>query len=71
HGETGLLVDYFSPDALARQVIEVLSHPAEYAHLGPAARNHVVEHYDFLTRTAKVHVDRINSLVPNAKRIEA
>ena len=70
HGETGLLVDYFSPDALAKQVIEVLSHPAEYGHLGPAARNHVVEHYDFLTKTAKIHVDRINSLVPKAMQIE-
>ena len=34
----GLLVDFHDHDALAEQVISVLSAPEEYAHLGPAAR---------------------------------
>ena len=69
HGKTGLLVDFFDPDALAAQVVEVLAHPQDHAHLGPAARAHVVEHYDFLTRCLPEHLARINALVPDSKRI--
>lgn len=69
HGETGLLVDFFDPDKLAGQVIDVLDNPADYAHLGPAARAHVVEKYDFLTRCLPEHIARINSLVPPDRRI--
>jgi glycosyltransferase involved in cell wall biosynthesis len=69
HGETGMLVDFFSPQALADQVSDVLANPAAYAHLGPAARAHVVERYDFLTRCLPEHIARINDLVPAAKRI--
>jgi glycosyltransferase involved in cell wall biosynthesis len=69
HGETGLLVDFFQPEALARQVVEVLSAPGDYAHLGRAARAHVVENYDFLTRCLPVHIDRINGLAPKARPI--
>ncbi len=70
HGKTGLLVDFFDPDALATQVIDVLANPDAYAHLGPAARAHVVETYDFLTRCLPEHIARINALVPKAKRID-
>lgn len=69
HGETGLLVDFFDPDALARQVVEVLARPQDYAHIGPAARAHVVAQYDFLTRCLPEHLARINALVPQDKRI--
>ncbi|MCZ4365276.1 glycosyltransferase family 4 protein [Sulfitobacter dubius] len=69
HGKTGLLVDFFDPDALAAQVVEVLANPQDHAHLGPAARAHVVEHYDFLTRCLPEHLVRINALVPDSKRI--
>lgn len=69
HGETGLLVDFFDPDALAAQVVEVLAHPQDHAHLGPAARAHVVENYDFLTRCLPEHLAQINALVPEGKRI--
>jgi glycosyltransferase involved in cell wall biosynthesis len=69
HGRTGLLVDYFEPDALARQVVEVLERPADFAHLGPAARQSVIESHDFLNRTLPVHVGRINGLLPPATRI--
>ncbi len=60
---TGLLVDYFDPLALARQVVDVLSNPEDHRHLGPAARAHVVEHYDFHTRALPMHVEKINALV--------
>ncbi len=69
HGKNGLLVDFLKPDELASQVIEVLSHPDDYTHLGPAARAHVVRKYDFLTKTLKVHLSKVNSLVPKKKRL--
>jgi glycosyltransferase involved in cell wall biosynthesis len=69
HGETGLLVDFFDPDALAARVADVLASPEDYAHLGVAARAHVVENYDFLTRCLPVHIARINSLLPAHKQL--
>lgn len=69
-GETGLLVDFFDPDALAGRVVDVLSRPEDFAHLGRAARNHVAEKYDFLTKCLPEHIAQINALVPAAKRIE-
>jgi glycosyltransferase involved in cell wall biosynthesis len=69
HGETGLLVDFFDHAALADQVIDVLANPGDHAHLGPAARAHVVEKYDFLTRCLPEHLARMNSLVPADRRI--
>ncbi len=68
-GETGLLVDFLSPEQLAAKVIEVLSHPKDFAALGPAARRHVVDQYDFLRVTRPVHVERMNALVPRSLRI--
>ena len=70
HGETGLLVDFLDPGALAAQVAEVLARPQDFAHLGPAARRHVVAEYDFLTRCLPEHLARINALVPADRRIE-
>ncbi|QFT83302.1 GDP-mannose-dependent alpha-(1-6)-phosphatidylinositol monomannoside mannosyltransferase (plasmid) [Roseovarius sp. THAF27] len=69
HGQNGLLVDFFDPDRLADQVVDVLANPGDHAHLGPAARAHVVETYDFLTRCLPVHVAQMNALVPQARRI--
>ncbi len=70
HGRNGLLFDFFSPDALANQVVEVLSNPDDFVHLGKQARKDAVAKYDFLTRTLGVHLRRINSLVPKKKRIK-
>jgi glycosyltransferase involved in cell wall biosynthesis len=69
HGKTGLLVDFFDPAALAAQVADVLARPEAHAHLGPEARAHVVEDYDFLTRCLPEHLRRINSLVTTAAPI--
>ncbi|MDG4646873.1 glycosyltransferase [Roseibacterium sp. SDUM158017] len=70
HGKNGLLVDFFQPEALARQVVEVLERPEAHAPLGAEARRFVVGTHDFHTRTLPVHISRINSLVPRARRIE-
>lgn len=69
HGETGLLVDFFDSEALATQVTSVLDRPADYAHLGRAARAHVVENYDFLSVCLPEHIRQINALVPEAIRM--
>ncbi|WIY27833.1 glycosyltransferase family 4 protein [Parasedimentitalea psychrophila] len=69
HGETGLLVDFFDCQALADQVIDVLAQPQKYAHMGAAARAHVVAHYDFLSHCLPRHISRINSLLPTAKQL--
>jgi glycosyltransferase involved in cell wall biosynthesis len=69
HGKTGLLVDFFDPAALARQVIDVLANPADHAELGRAARDHVVATYDFKTRALPTHVARINDLVATRTRL--
>lgn len=49
HGENGLLVDFFSPDALAAAVDRVLSKPQPLAQVRARARQTVVEHYDLET----------------------
>lgn len=69
HGETGLLVDFFDPEALAHQVAQVCERPERYAHLGKAARQHVVAHYDFKTVCLPEHIRQINALVPADKQI--
>ncbi|MGB3245456.1 MAG: glycosyltransferase family 4 protein [Sulfitobacter sp.] len=70
HGENGLLVDFFDTDGLASQVIDVLERPEDFAHLGKAARAHVVETYDFLTHCLPEHIRQINALVPEEKQMK-
>ncbi len=70
HGKTGMLVDFFDPAALADQVVDVLANPKAYAALGPAARAHILQHYDFLSRCLPEHIAQINALVPHAKHID-
>ena len=69
HAETGMLVDFFNPKALAQQVADVCANPQNYAHLGPAARRHVVSTYDFHTVCLPEHIRQINALVPEDLRI--
>jgi glycosyltransferase involved in cell wall biosynthesis len=45
HGRTGLLVDFFDPDALAEAALGVLEEPEQFRHLGENAAEHVREHY--------------------------
>ena len=69
HGETGLLVDFFNPEALAAQVAEVLARPEDYAGLGGKARAHVMQTYDFLSHCLPEHIRQINRLVSTAPPI--
>ena len=69
HGKTGLLVDYFDPEAIAAQVVKVLESPKSFAKLGPAARKMIVKKYDFETVCLPEHIKRMNSLVPKSKAI--
>jgi glycosyltransferase involved in cell wall biosynthesis len=45
-GRNGLLVDFFSPQKIAVRVDEVLDHPNRIGHLGHAARQDIIKHYD-------------------------
>lgn len=50
HGETGQLVDFFDPTALAQQVVALCDNPTERARLGTQARAFAVAHCDLETR---------------------
>lgn len=50
HNETGILVDFFDPIALAAQVTSLLNNPASRFQLGTTARDFVVNHYDLISR---------------------
>ena len=50
-------------------MVEVLERQQDFAHLGPAARRHVVEHYDFLTKCLPEHIAEMNALLPQDKQI--
>lgn len=45
-GETGKLVNFFSPQALTEAVCDLLEHPEERARLGANARSFAQTHYD-------------------------
>lgn len=47
--ETGRLVDFFDPQALTREVVDLLEHPAERQRLGLNARRFARQHYDLQT----------------------
>jgi glycosyltransferase involved in cell wall biosynthesis len=62
HGETGKLVDFFDPAALARQVIALSEDPAERARLGVQARAFAVENYDLETRCLPRQIEWVQRL---------
>ena len=49
-GVNGRLVDFFSVQALNDAICDLLDDPVERARLGHAAREHVIENYDLLSR---------------------
>lgn len=65
HGETGQLVDFFDPAALAQQVIDLCKNPAERARLGAQARSFAVEHYDLETRCLPGQMAWVEGLTRN------
>jgi glycosyltransferase involved in cell wall biosynthesis len=56
HGKNGLLVDFFDPQKLSQAVCDVLADPQRYADLRVAARQTVVERYDFKTRALPAYM---------------
>lgn len=50
HEANGLMVDFFDVTALAKQILEVLSHPEHYIPLRVQARADMVERFDLTTR---------------------
>ena len=67
HGENGFLVDFFSPEAVANQVFEILDHPTRMKHIQEAARRSMVEHYDLkllLPMHKQLIVDVANRQLP-------
>jgi glycosyltransferase involved in cell wall biosynthesis len=62
HGETGQMVDFFDPAALAQQVISLCDDPAERAKLGAQARAFAVEHYDLETRCLPRQIEWVQGL---------
>ncbi|CAO3433448.1 glycosyltransferase [Azospirillum endophyticum] len=57
HGENGLLADFFSPNAIADRVVEVLADPGAFVPLGQAARRTVTDRYalaDCLARQTRL-----------------
>jgi len=63
-GKTGFLVDYFSPEAIAAKVAEVLAHKNHHREIGRAARRHVVANYDFATVCLPQFLNHLNSILP-------
>jgi glycosyltransferase involved in cell wall biosynthesis len=56
HDKNGLLVDYFDPKQIADTVCNVLAKPDQYMHLRMAARQTVIERYDFKTKTLPAYM---------------
>jgi glycosyltransferase involved in cell wall biosynthesis len=61
-GQTGRLVDFFQPQALAQQVIDLCQDPAERARLGAQARASAVQHYDLHTHCLPQQVAWVHRL---------
>lgn len=62
-GETGRLVDFFSPAQLTSAVVDLLEDPAERARLGRNARAFAVERYDLKTVCLPRQLDWVDRLV--------
>lgn len=59
HGKNGWLVDFFSPNAIAQQVIQCLAENTVHHAIRSAARKTVVERYDLQSQCLPAQVDWI------------
>jgi glycosyltransferase involved in cell wall biosynthesis len=74
-GHNGLLVSFHSPEGLAGRLVETLTNPEQYDHLRVAARQTVLERFDFTNTVLPRHLqllaqlqekqDTITSIKPN------
>lgn len=62
HGETGQLVDFFDPAALAQQVMALCDNPTERARLGAQARAFAMAQYDLVTRCLPKQIEWVTQL---------
>jgi glycosyltransferase involved in cell wall biosynthesis len=62
HGETGQLVDFFEPAALAQQVVALCENPTERVRLGAQARAFAVEHCDLETRCLPRQIEWVRGI---------
>ena len=63
HKETGMLVNFFDPKALAQSVVDLLEKPQERKRLGENARAFAVAHYDLQTVCLPQQLAWVNGLV--------
>jgi glycosyltransferase involved in cell wall biosynthesis len=68
HGGNGLLVDFFSPEAVAERVIEALEDPRAFVSQRQNARQTILDRYDLRTVCLPAHLRLLNALVPRAQR---
>ncbi|GAB3357178.1 MULTISPECIES: glycosyltransferase [Giesbergeria] len=61
--QTGRLVDFFDPAALANEVCSLLTDPITRQHLGANARSFAQQHYDLQTVCLPRQLDWVQSLV--------
>ncbi|MEM9841469.1 MAG: glycosyltransferase [Pseudomonadota bacterium] len=69
--KTGLLTDFFDPDALADRAIELLKNRKLQKKLGAAARRHICAKYDFNDKIAPQNMAMINALLPKRVQLAA
>ena len=62
HGETGQLVDFFDPAALAQEVARLCAAPLERDGLGQRARAFAVEHYDLVQHCLPRQIEWVGQL---------
>ena len=62
HKETGMLVNFFDPAALAQSVVELLDQPQERMRLGENARAFAIANYDLQTVCLPAQLDWVNGL---------
>lgn len=60
-GVNGVLTPFHSPQMLAERVIQVLSHPQRFDGLRQAARQTIIDHYDFETVTLPAYLRLLHS----------
>jgi len=62
HGDNGLLVDFFSPQQIAEQVVQTLELPGDFALLRQRARQTIIDRYDLKRICLPEHLAYIDEL---------
>ena len=62
HGENGLLVDFFNPQAIAEQVVQALESPGDFTAMRQQARQTIIDRYDLKRICLPQHLAYIDEL---------